>query len=349
MVSGCTSESDLATLVHKITNNIAIVDQLKSKHMSVHLRLILPASSALHAGRSNLAGCGPMRLAAAASTVSAPASLLCRHHSLLISRPTLPLPAAASLRTTQASIDARLLLLRRSLPVPLSHRRCAAFSSSSTSSAASSPAQPEHTVAKKSVERKENIYTAANALTVSRIFMTPFIGYLIIQQSFTYAFGLLTIAAFTDLFDGILARQFNQKTFLGSALDPAADKILMTTLVIALCQAGLLPVYLAALILGRDIFLILGTAYYRYITLAPPKTVARYFDLSLPSAEVRPPMISKINTLLQLVLMGLSLAMPVFDFLDPSLLLMLQYTVAITTVWSGMHYVLSKDVIKVLK
>nr|KAJ3421750.1 hypothetical protein HK105_002427 [Polyrhizophydium stewartii] len=120
----------------------------------------------------------------------------------------------------------------------------------------------------------ENIYTAANGLTVSRILMTPVIGYLIVQQSFVSACSLLAIAALTDLLDGYLARNFDQKTVLGSVLDPAADKILMTTLTVSLCQAGLLPLALAVLIIGRDVGLVLGTAYYRYISLQPPVSVS---------------------------------------------------------------------------
>ncbi|KAI8918887.1 CDP-alcohol phosphatidyltransferase-domain-containing protein [Entophlyctis helioformis] len=226
----------------------------------------------------------------------------------------------------------------------------------------------------------ENIYNLPNALTLSRIVMTPFIGLLIVQQAFPAAVALLSVAAFTDLADGFIARRYNLKTALGSALDPAADKILMTTLTVSLCQAGLLPLYLAVLIIGRDVGLVLATAYYRYATLPAPvsrtksvasglhpdsiqtpctatdgrnrpsqKTVQRYFNLALPSAEVRPPFISKLNTLLQLTLMGASLCMPLLGLADAMLLTLLQYTVAVTTIWSGLHYMFAKDVIKAIK
>lgn len=61
---------------------------------------------------------------------------------------------------------------------------------------------------------------------------------------------------------------------------------------------------LAVLILGRDVLLGLVALYYRYISLPAPKTLARYWDFSLPSAEVRPTGISKVNTALQLGLIG---------------------------------------------
>lgn len=58
------------------------------------------------------------------------------------------------------------------------------------------------------------------------------------------------------------------------------------------------------MILGRDAVLGLVALYYRYISLPTPKTLARYWDFSLPSAEVRPTGISKVNTALQLGLVG---------------------------------------------
>ena len=69
---------------------------------------------------------------------------------------------------------------------------------------------------------------------------------------------------------------------------------------------------LAVLILGRDVLLGLAAIYYRYISLPPPKTFARYWDFSLPSAEVRPTAISKVNTVLQLFLIGWTMSKMAF-------------------------------------
>ena len=70
-------------------------------------------------------------------------------------------------------------------------------------------------------------------------------------------------------------------------------------------------VWLAAIILGRDVGLGIAAIYYRWISLPPPKTFVRYWDFSLPSAEVHPTTISKYNTFLQLALMGLTTMAPV--------------------------------------
>jgi phosphatidylglycerophosphate synthase len=117
---------------------------------------------------------------------------------------------------------------------------------------------------------RENIHNIPNYLTFARIALTPAIGYMIVHQQHYAALGLLGIAGITDLLDGYIARRFNQKTSLGSTLDPLADKLLMTTLTVALCQSGALPLALGGLIIGRDVLLVMGTAYYRYISLPAP-------------------------------------------------------------------------------
>lgn len=120
---------------------------------------------------------------------------------------------------------------------------------------------------------RENIYTVPNLLTLSRMAMSPVIGYLIVNGDFNNALSLLAVASLTDLLDGHIARKFNQKTVLGSALDPAADKILMTVLSLSLCHASLLPVPLAVMIISRDIGLTAGVFVYRYFSLPKPVRV----------------------------------------------------------------------------
>ncbi|KAL7008022.1 hypothetical protein EMMF5_002204 [Cystobasidiomycetes sp. EMM_F5] len=163
-------------------------------------------------------------------------------------------------------------------------------------------------------EPRENIYTIPNLLTVSRIVACPFLGYAIVQGDFKMATGLLVYAGATDWIDGYLARRHNMGTVFGSILDPAADKFLMTTLTVALAINGLLPLPLAILIIGRDVALSISAFYFRYISLPKPKTFKRYWDFSIPSAEVKPTQISKYNTFLQLVLMGVTTVSPLLPF-----------------------------------
>ncbi|TDL23584.1 hypothetical protein BD410DRAFT_786825 [Rickenella mellea] len=194
----------------------------------------------------------------------------------------------------------------------------------------------------------ENIYTLPNALTVSRLLSCPLLGWSIVEGNFVLATGLLTYAGITDWVDGYLARRYHMHSVLGTILDPAADKALITTLTITLAWKGLLPVPLAAIILGRDVLLSLSAFYIRYTSLPSPKTFTRYWDFSIPSAEVRPTSISKINTALQLLLMGCTTISPLIAIDVQLLLRALQWTVATTTLWSGLSYVFSNDAVRVI-
>ncbi|KAK9898995.1 hypothetical protein P389DRAFT_140803 [Cystobasidium minutum MCA 4210] len=200
----------------------------------------------------------------------------------------------------------------------------------------------------KSTPLRENIYTIPNLLTVSRIISCPFLGYFIVNGNFVAATSLLFYAGVSDLIDGWLARKYNMGTVFGSILDPAADKALMTTLTIALAMKGLLPVSLAVLILGRDVALSISAFYFRYISLPEPKTFKRYWDFSIPSAEVKPTQISKYNTFLQLVLMGVTTVSPLVPFNIAMPLKALQAVVAGTTIWSGLSYVGGRQGLRIL-
>ncbi|KAI0846314.1 hypothetical protein F5Y00DRAFT_244192 [Daldinia vernicosa] len=194
----------------------------------------------------------------------------------------------------------------------------------------------------------ENIYTVPNLLTFSRLIAAPFIGYAIVHDAHALALGLFAYAGFSDLLDGWIARRWKLQTVVGSVVDPMADKMLMTVLTVCLAYKGALPAWLAVIILGRDVGLGIAAIYYRWISLPPPKTFTRYWDFSLPSAEVRPTTISKYNTFLQLGLMGATMVTPVLTADVGMAMTAFQYLVATTTVWSGLSYVFSKDAVRIL-
>ncbi|EEQ32602.1 phosphatidyl synthase [Microsporum canis CBS 113480] len=168
-----------------------------------------------------------------------------------------------------------------------------------------------NTAAAKKAVVHENIYTIPNFLTASRLVVAPIIGYCILSGSNTLALSLFAYAAVTDLVDGYIARKWNQQTVVGTVIDPMADKFLMTIGVVCLAMKASIPMWLAGLILARDVGLAFAAIYYRWISLPPPKTMTRYWDFSLPSAEVKPTEVSKVNTALQLALLGSAMAMPV--------------------------------------
>lgn len=200
-------------------------------------------------------------------------------------------------------------------------------------------------------ELREPIYTIPNMLTVSRMIATPGIGYLILHNHHVAAVSLLFVAGLTDVIDGWIARKYNMGSVVGTIIDPLADKFLMTTLVVTLSMSGQMPTWLAVIILGRDIGLGISALYWRWISLPPPRTFKRYWDFSLPSAEVHPTQISKINTGLQLALVGAYTVKPILSF-DIGGLLGLEgysYLVACTTIYSGLSYIWDKNAVKILK
>lgn len=206
------------------------------------------------------------------------------------------------------------------------------------------------------IPEHENIYTIPNILTFTRLVSAPIIGYLIVKQQIWISLGLFTYSCVTDFVDGYIARRFNMHSVVGSVIDPMADKFLMVICTVCLTQAGQMPLYLATFILGRDFLLALSAVYYRYISLPKPKTFLRFFDFSIPSAEVHPTMISKYNTVFQMLYIAVAVAKPVLlTVIDPSSIDLLEtsfnyfgYFVASTTFISGLSYVFSKNAVKIL-
>jgi len=194
--------------------------------------------------------------------------------------------------------------------------------------------------------RHENIYTIPNAITASRILACPFLGWSVLSGEFAVATGILVYAGVSDWIDGYVARRYNMGSVLGTILDPAADKALMATLTVTLSMKGLLPIPLACIIIGRDVFLSVAAFFVRYRTLPAPKTMKRFWDFSIPSAEVHPTRISKLNTALQLLLMGVTTINPLLSTGLDILLEGLQWSVACTTVWSGISYAFSTTTVR---
>ncbi|XP_027571736.2 cardiolipin synthase (CMP-forming) [Pipra filicauda] len=198
---------------------------------------------------------------------------------------------------------------------------------------------PERRVAGPYAELYENPWTIPNILSMARMGLAPVLGYLIVEENFDVALGVFVLAGVTDLLDGFIARNWaNQKSALGSALDPLADKILISVLYVSLTCANLIPVSLTSMIILRDVALIAAVFYVRYKTLSPPRTLSRYFNPCYATAQLKPTFISKTNTVVQLILVAASLAAPVFNYVDSIYLQTLWCITAFTTVTSAYSY-----------
>jgi cardiolipin synthase len=133
----------------------------------------------------------------------------------------------------------------------------------------------------------------ANLITIGRLLMVAPLVWLIVTERLEAAFWLFVAAAVSDAVDGFIAKNFNAKTNLGSYLDPLADKVLLNGSYLALALAHWLPVWLAVLVIGRDLLIVCGVVLIR----------RRH-----PTYQPRPLLIGKINTLAQILLAACAIA-----------------------------------------
>lgn len=107
------------------------------------------------------------------------------------------------------------------------------------------------------IEVTDRIFTVANGITVARLLGLPVFIILTLRHAWLSAFLLLAALVFLDSLDGYVARRFNQVTQLGRALDPITDRTTMASVGITLCVAGAIYWWLVALIVLRDLALLL--------------------------------------------------------------------------------------------
>ncbi len=107
----------------------------------------------------------------------------------------------------------------------------------------------------------KELFELPNLVSLSRIVLTPFVGYFLAKQdsqSPVVCLILLMVAGITDGLDGYLARRMNKVSDLGKALDPIADKIFAGTLIILLILYREFPIWLAFVIVGRDLLILVA-------------------------------------------------------------------------------------------
>ena len=100
----------------------------------------------------------------------------------------------------------------------------------------------------------DRVWTLPNALSVLRLLGVPlFLWLLLGPQADGWALVVLVVSGLTDWLDGKLARWLDQGSRLGALLDPAADRLYIVSALIALALRGIVPVWLVALLLGREL------------------------------------------------------------------------------------------------
>jgi len=163
-----------------------------------------------------------------------------------------------------------------------------------------------------------------NSITLLRLILVPVVVWLLTVGYYDWALGVFIAAALSDALDGFLARILDQRTELGAALDPIADKLMLLSTLAVLVWLALLPGWLLSVIVLRDVVIIGGALAYRH---------------RAGHLEVTPTWLGKLHTLLEFALAGLVIADAAAILPMASWLLPLFYLVLFTALASGAQYV----------
>ncbi|KAK4439321.1 Cardiolipin synthase (CMP-forming), mitochondrial [Sesamum alatum] len=180
-----------------------------------------------------------------------------------------------------------------------------------------------------------------NFISFTRMLSGPLLGWMIINDMYSSAFIGLAISGATDWLDGYVARKMKINSVVGSYLDPLADKVLIGFVALAMVDKGLLYPGLVALVVLRDVALVGGAVYKRASSMDWELNSWRdFFNLNGAHAQkVEPLLISKVNTVFQLLLVAGALLQPGFGNEETQLYIdYLSWLVASTTVASTAAY-----------
>lgn len=170
-----------------------------------------------------------------------------------------------------------------------------------------------------------NLSWIPNAICIVRILLIVPLVAALLSGAYTTALILIVVAGLSDGLDGFLARTFDWRTRLGSLLDPAADKLLVVSALLTLTRLEFVPLGLAVIVVLRDVVIVSGALMYQRVA---------------GKLEGEPTLISKLNTLFQLIFIVLTIASAQWGQPGAGLLTLLGATVVFTSITSGLNYVL---------
>lgn len=164
-----------------------------------------------------------------------------------------------------------------------------------------------------------------NSICVMRIVLVIPIVMSLRSEDFALALILIFIAGLSDGLDGYLARRFDWRTRLGGLLDPLADKLLLITVILTLASMNLTPIWLASVVIGRDLIIVTGATVYNYL---------------IGPVTPDPSLISKLNTICQLLYMVFVIANQASGWPPEIGILLVGAAVLFTSVVSGLDYII---------
>jgi cardiolipin synthase len=171
-----------------------------------------------------------------------------------------------------------------------------------------------------------SLHWLPNAISLFRIALIAPVLFLIVEGRFDIALALFFLAGFSDGVDGYLAKRFDWHTRIGALLDPIADKLLMAGTYITLAWTGHIPLWMAGIVVFRDMIIVGGATAYNFL---------------IKPVEGEPTRISKLNTGLELLFIVFVLSRAAFDWPDLISVTVIGAAVLVTVVISGADYVVS--------
>ena len=165
-----------------------------------------------------------------------------------------------------------------------------------------------------------------NGISIFRIFLILPILFLIDTRQYKIALVFFIVAGLSDIVDGYLAKKYDWRSYIGTFLDPLADKLLISSTFIILAYSGDIPFWLMSAVIFRDICIALGVLFI-YFLMEP--------------IRVKPTAISKLNTLLEILFVLFILSKLAYGLPGPSIILLFGSAVLVTVVISGVDYIIS--------
>ncbi len=162
-----------------------------------------------------------------------------------------------------------------------------------------------------------------NLISLARLLSVPLIIYLIVNASYGWAFAVFLLAGASDAIDGYIAKILDQTSTLGVYLDPLADKALIVSVYVTLGFNGMIDDFVVILVVFRDVLIVGG--------LLLLLVLRKHW-------EVRPVLLSKVNTGVQIFLAGAVLAQSGLSIDIAGIVDIAVYAVVLTTVGSGGWY-----------